>query len=467
MNYQKIDPENIPIRLGRRFLNLFKRYPAISESLFFFLLLLAGDTLFFAGERFISLVPHPAWIIVLLTTVQYGTSSGLIAAFFATLFLYTFNLPVHHINEDIYEYLFRLSKLPNLWFICSVVLGEIRNQHLAKERQLKQAVQNHESHQQKLLHAYQTLDDQKSKMEKALAGQLKTFSTMYQAIKSLEALDVEKVTHGVEELVHTMLNANAFSLFFLQDNKLIVSLQHGWETHDQYKNKYDQNSNLFKEIVGNRAMVSINSEKGQLILDDDGLMAGPLIKPGTTDVFAMVKIEDMGFLDFNLSSITNFKVLCEWISNAYANAEQVEQLKTGAYVSPDFNLLANGFYEYQSKIMKALANRYKFDISMILITITNYEALGYEDYQKVPNAIGVATKKVLRATDMAFDYNNSGHEFAVVLPGTPLRDTTIVSDKMMKIVYAELARNKCPAQLSVKHNAIYACQSNLKIAGAA
>ena len=43
----------------------------------------------------------------------------------------------------------------------------------------------------------------------------------------------------------------------------------------------------------------------------------------------MLKVEEMGFLDLSTTSVENFRLLCEWIGTAYAQAHRFESAMQG------------------------------------------------------------------------------------------------------------------------------------------
>ncbi len=429
--------------------------PFLIEIAIFLLGALAIDAFIFQGDRFASLTPHPFWIIVLLVTVQYGTVPGLAAAILSSLAFLLYNIPPQTLDENLFGYLFRISKTPNMWLVAAVVLGEIRTKHKRQSENLEKDKHDMETQQNVLAESFRQLSGQKDNLEKALAGQLKTVTTMYQAFKAIENMDPNQVLDGIEKITTTIMNCKQFSLYLIEDNQLKGTMFKGWKAdHDLEKNFHPRTA-LFKTIVAERRIVSVSKREDQVILDDQGVLAGPLVLAEDDEVFGMIKIEDMGFVDLNVTSVENFKILCEWISSAYMKAKEVEKLKAGRFINPDFNLLSKGYFNYQVQILSALGMRFKFDISMILINVKDMEKLTLEDYEKVPPAISAAANEVLRTTDLAFDSNETEQGFAIVLPGANLENTSIVANKLNKAITKQFNNANCPAELDFQMKALF------------
>src|SRR3546814_20109223 len=101
------------------------------------------------------------------------------------------------------------------------------------------------------------------------------------------------------------------------------------------------------------------------ILAGEGLMAGPLLSADTGEVFGMVKVEQIGFLDFNLSTVENFRVTCDWIATAYAHALRFRKAEAGDAYDSSRSLFAAGFRERQTRIVLDLAPRIGFPVTSL------------------------------------------------------------------------------------------------------
>src|SRR4051812_43219901 len=106
---------------------------SVIETGLFLAVGLSIDSAFLDGNRFQAAALHPFWIIILLTTVQYGTNAGVFATVASTIALLTGNLPEQQVSMDKYTWFSEVSRLPLLWFLTSVILGELRVRQI-KER---------------------------------------------------------------------------------------------------------------------------------------------------------------------------------------------------------------------------------------------------------------------------------------------------------------------------------------------
>lgn len=387
---------------------------------------LAADALWGAGDRFRDLQPHPFGAVVLLMAVHYGTREALAATAVCTVALLWGNLPAQSIDQNIHDYSVRVLLQPLLWMIAALVLGELRMRHRLAYHEALELLNNAERRAALLTRSHQELTAAKERLETRLAGQLSTATGLFEAARTLETLDPGKVIAGAIDLVGTALQARAFSLFLLEGDALVLVAAQGSTRKRPLVERYASTTALFKEVVGGQRVVSVSTAAGEAVLDGHGLVAGPLIDPASGQLVGMLKVEEMGFLDFNLSSLQTFKTMAEWIGAAYANAlaHQASQIQDEAT-----RLYGLRFLDRQVAYVTELALRFGFDLSLLLFRVDVAE-LTEAQRREIPVALGEVARRVLRQTDMVFSHEPPGAQFAVLLPGAPPENVAAVGQKL-------------------------------------
>ena len=408
------------------------RLVAILEVLGMLLVLTILDAVFFDGDRFAHVNPHPFWIPVLLVAAQYGTAEGLVAALFATLFFLVGHMPVAPEGTDHYDYLYSVAINPVLWFVAGWGLGNVRQRHVRERDILQREVQESREREELIGSSYQFVKDRKEALEVQVSGQLMSSIDAYRAAKSVETLDPKSVMQGVEELVRAVLNPQKFSLYIFYDNKLTATILHGWNANDSYLQEIDAYSPLYQAIVGQQELLVVANEQNEIALNKQGIIAGPIVDPETKRVVGMLKIEQIDFVSISLNTVETFRALCEWIGTALINARNYQAVKADTVVNTDRGLMTYSYFKRQSDYLTHLAKRVNFNLSMLVIKINDANSLSDTDRVTVARQIGEAVKLVLRNVDLAFDYQTDGEEYSILLPATNQTGANIVRDKISK-----------------------------------
>jgi polysaccharide biosynthesis protein PelD len=419
------------------------RRSALLEIGLFFALALVIDHFFFGGGRFDGFSLHPFWLIVVLISAQYGTGEGLVAAGVASTCLLAGNLPEQTLSQDMYQYLFAVCRLPLAWFVMALVLGEIRMRHIRESDKLKNELGASEDREKKLSGSYENLCVVKDKLEARVAGQLGTAITMYQAARDLERLEPAEVLRGMVDIVRAVMRPEKFSIYLLKDNQLELAVHEGWNQHDTFSRTFHPGSPLFQAVIGRQRYLCSASRDDEVILAQEGVLAGPLISEESGEVSGILKIEKLSFMRLNFSNVQTFRVLCQWIASAYANARRFEIARSEGVLNAKTQLLSYGFFRQHAAHLAELAQRLGFDLSMLVIHLKNKEDLLPEQRSLVPGLISRAVTTILRKTDLVFEYQRSGYEYAVVLPNTPIANAQIVADKLLRYLN-QLSREKAP-----------------------
>jgi hypothetical protein len=79
---------------------------------------------------------------------------------------------------------------------------------------------------------------------------------------------------------------------------------------------------MFREIVARQRTLCISKPEDEFVLQDEGILAAPIIDKESGEVLGMLKIEKMNFFDLHFSNIQSFQLLCEWIADAYVQAQR-------------------------------------------------------------------------------------------------------------------------------------------------
>ena len=322
------------------------RVSALLEMAIIFFVLLAFDAMFGAGNRYFDASPHPFWVVVVLMAVQYGTAEAVLAALLSGLFLLVGNLPVQTFNQDMYDYLYDILRLPLMWLLSGVVLGELRQRHVREREHLKKELHDSRERERIIAESYSSVKGLKEKLELKISGQLRGAVNTFRAAKAIENNNPTEVMQGVQELIRSTMQPEKFSVYAMTKDGLIPTITYGWGSDDNYQEKYSSQDELYKRVIGQQETLCVANTDHQSLLAGQGVLVGPLLDKETGEIAGMLKIEKIGFLDLNLSTIETFHAICEWVGMAIINANRYQDAKEGSILNPDNNLMSHGSVSY-------------------------------------------------------------------------------------------------------------------------
>lgn len=430
------------------------RLSAIIEAVVMLVAFVVVDLIFFDGTRYWDVNPHPFWVVVILIAGQYGTAEGIMAAALATLFLLVGNIPPAPEGVDHYDHLYDIAINPILWFVVGWGLGELRQRHIRERNRLTKDLEDSQAREELISDSYKFVKNRKENLEVQVSGQLTSSIEAYRAAKAVETLDPKSVMQGVERLVSSVLGPQKFSLFIFHDNKLTATILHGWHPADGYSQEIDTYSKLYQHVVGQQETLVIANEDHEQALDGQGVLAGPIIDPESKRVVGMLKVEQMDFVSLSLNTVETFRALCDWIGTALINARNYQSVKSDAITSPERGLMTYNYFKRQSDYLAKLAKRVGFDLSMVVIKISDPKSLTDADRITIARQIGESVRSVLRSVDLAFDYQTEGEEYSILLPATTQAGASVVRDKIAKDMEKSL-RGKRDANFSYIVSALH------------
>ncbi len=425
------------------------RRSALIEIGLFLAATLTVDFLFFDGTRFRHIAPHPFWILILLIAVQYGINEGLVAAVAASAAFLIRNLPEQTFSQDMYDYLFSVTLTPLMWLVAALVFGELRQRQIRERDRLRTELATAQDREETIAAAYQRLSRANDQLETRLAGQVRTAIALSQAAKAIEKLEPSELLFGVGDVVRAVLMPEKFSLYLLSKESLDVTIEEGWSADDRFSKSFAPDAPIFQELIGRQRILCIANSDDERILGGEGVLAGPLVSPESVEMVGMLKIERMGFLDLNFTNVQTFKLICEWIATAYTNALRFRAARSESALSYQTSLLSYGFLLRQTAFLSELAKLVQFNLSMIILKLDNPDELTKEDLDLIPAAVGQTAKQTLRRSDLVFDYERTGSEFAIVLPGIPSENIHIITDKLLAGLRANLQEKTAHARFSL------------------
>ena len=280
------------------------------------------DLTLFDGDRFRHVEPHPFWAVVILISVHYGSRLGVLAAIASSAFFLIGNIPARLLEQDLHEWVILTFKLPLLWFVSAVFIGEVSARRIRAHQLLSEELRQSKGRESALIISLKGVNAIKERLEVRIAGQWSTVRKTLTSAKEIEHMEPERALQQSLALVENMLQPEKFSVYLIEGNSLVFAFSQGWGKEEELFQQFTSEMALFSAVVGERRTVCISRPKDELILGKQGVLAGPLINPDTDELIGMLKIEKTSFSQLSIGALINFEFLCEWIASIYAKSHE-------------------------------------------------------------------------------------------------------------------------------------------------
>lgn len=406
------------------------RASAVVELLVFFIIAFAVDFLLFDGSRFQGLEPHPFWIPVILLSVQYGVTEGLLAAVVATAALLLGALPEQQFGQDLYAYLQSITLDPLLWFVSAIIVGELAARRRRRLERTEQELADTRQEADGLADAYAKARQAKDMLEARLASDLTTTLSLYEGARAVERSSVGNVLTGAVELVRRVLDPDQFSLYLLNGSQLEAAVQEGWPDDAKGARVFASDTALFQAIAAEERQLCAAHSDDARILAGEGVLAAPLLGGHAGRPVGMLKIEALSFADLTTSSVETFRLCAEWIGSALERARRQEALAAGQVTAGGGATLSAALYSHEVDLMTRLGARFGFDVAQLVVDAEQSHALSAVDKRGFAAALASAAHEALRDTDLTFDLGHHGRQYAILLPGADAESAGIAARRL-------------------------------------
>lgn len=397
------------------------RATALGEIAGFLALCVIADMTIGAGDRFVAIQPHPFWAIVLLTSCYYGTNEGVAAAILASLALLVGAIPEQGFDEDRSAWLLRISADPVLWILAAIVLGEICDGHRRLQDELRQHLRDRVSHLDALAGAYRAVSEAKVDLELRVAAQTRTVQALYRASRAVEKDTGGDVLLGAVELVRAVLDPRKFSVFLRNGTYLEAATCHGWTDEDAFAREYTDDTELFSRVIENREILFVGKPDDERALRQDGVLAAPLVAPGTDHVFGMLKIEEIAFKELTPDGLFNFQVACDWIGEAFHKALRRERhIREERRPAFRRELLPAALYERHRAALVAFLDKTGLAASVVLLRVDCPGLQPRETERLLRESLLRSAEATLARSDLIYENDGGGWPYTILMPNTDL-----------------------------------------------
>lgn len=403
--------------LAKHWLQERKLFSVLFENSLFYFLCLVADHQFGDGTRWLSVFPHPFWIAILISSVKYGTLAGVLSAFLATIFLYVGNVPEMTFEDTLFDYRWHLVLRPLLFVGIAYILGELQTKERIEKNRIEKKNMEMEEHIRRLVQSYEMIKQTKEQQEAVLAAQQNTFVSIYDSFRSLETLKPAQIILNVDKVIKSILNPKKLSVWALGDKGFEPLTCVHWEESDAYIRRFSLEQPLSKALIEKQKALCVTDKEDALILEGEGLLAAPLVDNKTGELFGMVKIEEMEFLELTSTTIETFRILCDLIGKAYTNARRYKWASKNMMRAEGGFLGTHAYYLDLKRTFAALCESEEIPLSNLEIESSVHYPRTSLIHLQLLEKMKQAEREILPPGGKFFLGENEGKQWHALLPG--------------------------------------------------
>lgn len=265
---------------------------------------------------FVSVHPHPAFIVVLIIGLRYGLRASLMAVILAALAYGALLLSL----ADVPTYLYLLNppfSTPAVILVpLGVVVGLLSQQHINRVAAVEASNAQLYQENKGLRGEHEQLRDVNLELAGRVVGAEGTVEQLYEFAKQLNVADEQKIFEGLLHLLAQSLGAERSTVWRLRDSRLEFLACSVQVNPDSIQ---PPDCARYDHLFDNKGVLALNdlpeNERGPHL----PFLTGKLTRGQKGDLIAFVAVDTLPFARYNEETIRLFRMIIEWASTSLGN----------------------------------------------------------------------------------------------------------------------------------------------------
>ncbi|WP_319778979.1 GAF domain-containing protein [Maridesulfovibrio sp.] len=390
----------------------------------------AVNLIFFRTDPgFISVSPHPYWIVVLLTACRYGFAGGLFSGIMAGLFLIVFrSLSIPEIELADFRTLAMWGK-PILFGLVGVVLGEMRQIHIREYNALSEERDAFHDAFDKVKTKYDVLSEAKQELDSKILSQESTLGTLYEAAQGLRTLSIDSIYPAVLEILREFMDVDECSVYLLDGTefRLDTALRHGKSFVPEV---VPYGESLMSVAAEQKKAVSIRDIASTESISSGIIVSAPIMADNHKHVVGVLNVEKMPFLKFTSDSVRVAGLVADWCGSSVENATVFAETKDKLIADEITEAYTYDYFQRRLREEFIRARRYKLDLALLMLEFPELSNVSDVGRDEVLMAFSLILRTHVREIDILFMSEDPG-VFFMILPTTPASGARIVVNNLL------------------------------------
>jgi GGDEF domain-containing protein len=372
--------------------------------------------------------PHPGLFVVGAIAARHGLRQGLMAAAVVTgVALGAFiriggAAAANALTQP------RTWLAPFLLGLTAFILGAVREERRQEARALEARVAELEHELAEQAVRFMASAETKHELERRVAEETASLSALYEAMRTIDALDVDRLYPAVLGAVRRLLQADACQLYIVDGEALRLRAAEG---PPPSRAELPVDEGLASLAIQRGRPASIRDLVHLTSLDDvrDAplLMAAPVLDRDGT-LLACLTVSRLPFLRLTPAALDRLGLVADWAGRALANALLHERARGRAIQDEMLGAYTYGYYQRRLEEESRRAVRFGHPLSVLVFRIVDLELVSPARRGELGRVLTLVFSRVVRDVDLICRYATDD-AFAIILPETSAAEAEMLKTR--------------------------------------
>jgi hypothetical protein len=332
---------------------------------------------------------------------------------------------------------------PLAWPMAAVLVGTFADRARSRAASAEQRAIAAEAERTAIADSNERLAARAVELEQRLAARLQAATALFESARAL-GHGSEGVVRGATGLVRAATGCTACSFWLAEGNALHLVAAEGWPAGATLNQSTLRGALPAAMEQGGSLLATRPADR--LTLGEEGILAAPVRSPWDGALLGMVKVEDIGFSELALDTLSALEAACGWLGAALAEARAREEAGAAGpgAASTASGILAGEEASRAIAAMTGLARRVGFDLALLSAEIPAGPRAA-----AALEATRAAMGETFRGSDLLLEARLDERRLSVLLPGAAVQGADIAATRLRGLLQDRAPGATAPVVVSI------------------
>lgn len=409
------------------------RWSSVLETLLFMAVVLLFNYVIHPEDPgYLSVRPHPFWVIVLLISIRYVFRESILCALLAAG-VYVFHILLLSGSTFYFSAISLYSdfKTPLLFLIVAGFISGYTQHLLERTQVLRRQLDERKQEIDVFKDRYRATAQALHQLETRIAGEFTGILDLFAELARTKQMDSAQIKNGLLEVLVRYLDVEQASYYDIERGRLIrrFSVGDGDGGGDHPDPAQDI---LLAEALRSPEVAHL----GQFTREQDleeyrglGLLAGSL-RNADGEVIGVASVEKMPFIEYNPHSFKLFGTILQWWGSVLDETVRLEELRARNVYNESLGLYNYSYFADRIAQEFERARRFSLPMSMALLRIDAFAEV--EQLDRLRTALALIINQNISELEMAACYTSDD----LLAISFPIAMATDAEGKVRRIIAA-------------------------------